>query len=223
MSSRHAPENIRFTSLMQRLYSRKLWILWVIKHYSVGRELKKANPQTFRSLNNTYVTDGVNVWAIGGRIIGADAETFQVCDDGRCSSDRCHFPYGYAKDKNHVYYDNNSGVTKIVKKADPASFFSLGDAYFGRDNHFIFCGAYTIAKADHKTWRKLEGHYSMDKNHVFYFSQKIIGADLATFRVVACMGVGGSIEKSIFAEDAFRKYQCGNVIDAFSDHVFPHL
>jgi predicted nucleic acid-binding protein len=39
MSSRHAPENIRFTSLMQRLYSRKLWILWVIKHYSEVVEL----------------------------------------------------------------------------------------------------------------------------------------------------------------------------------------
>jgi len=31
--------------------------------YLAGRALRGANPRAFRALNNTYVTDGVGIWA----------------------------------------------------------------------------------------------------------------------------------------------------------------
>ena len=46
-------------------------------------------------------------------------------------------PYGYAKDSKAVYYENFVGKIKVLKKADPVTFVSNDDGYFGWDaKHF---------------------------------------------------------------------------------------
>ena len=51
--------------------------------------------------------------------------------------ERLGVPYGYAKDSKAVYYENFVGKIKVLKKADPVTFVSNDDGYFGWDaKHF---------------------------------------------------------------------------------------
>lgn len=166
------------------------------KHaYSQSTRLKQAG--TFIPLNFTYARDETNVWTLAGRIPGADAASFEVCDSGRLSQGvmlrpgskkeyESFVPYGFAKDKNQVYYYDYQGKTKIVKKAGPPAFRSLQDGYFGMDDQHVYCGAHILPKANPLTWRKLEEHYfySRDDDRIYYFNRLIKGADAATFEVV---------------------------------------
>ncbi len=157
--------------------------------YCASSKLAGGNGATFRALNFTYATDGQFVWTIGGKIKEADAESFVVCDDGvhylgvgsRVPS---RVPYGFGKDKARVYYYDFNGKPNWVRKADPASFVSLNDAHFGRDDNFVFCGAATIPKAKVQHWRKIGGYYSKDDVRVFYFNREIKDADYESFEVV---------------------------------------
>jgi len=188
--------------------------------YLVSTKLRGADPLTFSVLNYTYAKDRSNVWTIGGRVEEADAETFEICDDGKKSlglqfekSDKgemiryeCIVPYGFAKDKNNVYYYDYQGKTKIVRKADATRFTSLNDSYFGYDEKNVFCGAAVIPKADPATWKKLRDkyYYSRDGNKVYYFNRLIKEADAETFEVVAIPNISGSPPQ--YAKDKNHHY-----------------
>ena len=176
------------------------------KHcYSGATRLQNSDPTTFEVLNFTYAKDKSNVWTMGGRIPDADPSTFEVCDSGRHSLGpdfewtpdgqspgrqriwyESFVPYGYGKDKNHVYYYDFNGKPVVLKKAAPSSFRSLGDGHFGQDENFVFYGHATIPKANPATWKKLrEGYYySRDGNRIYYFNRPIKDADAETFEVV---------------------------------------
>ena len=153
--------------------------------YCASSRLTGGNAATFRALNYTYATDGQSVWTMGGRIAGADAESFVVCDDGvhRLGS-RTRVPYGYGKDKARVYYYDFDGKPNWVRKASPDSFVSLNDAHFGKDEHFVFCGAATLPRAKVEYWRKIGGFYSKDDSRVYYFNRPIKEADFDSFEIV---------------------------------------
>ena len=63
---------------------------------------------------------------------------------------------GYGADKNHVFYHDFDSKAKVLKSADTASFKSLGDGYFAKD-----------------------------RSHIYGCGKVILGADMASFLVVA--------------------------------------
>ncbi len=188
--------------------------------YCGGTRLQKADPISFEVLNYTYAKDKSNVWTMGGRIPGADSETFEVCDSGKKSLGptfdwspgkqkiwyELFVPYGFAKDKNNVYYYNYQGKTNIVKKAVPFSFQSLGDGYFGYDEKSVFCGRAILPKANPATWKKLHEnyYYSKDGNRVYYLNRLIKDVDAETFEVVEIPVVTG--EPYQYAKDKNSGY-----------------
>ena len=149
--------------------------------YVANSRLTDGNGPTFRPLNFSYYTDGNLIWTFGGQIKEADAESFVTCDDGMRVVLGAKMPFGYARDKNHVYYYDNTGKPKLVRKASPASFVSFNDGEYGMDENFIFCGAATIPKADVTTWKRLRGPYSRDGYRAFWLTREIKGADLDSF------------------------------------------
>jgi len=153
--------------------------------FCTNSRLKGGNAADFRALNYTYATDDQSVWTMGGRIAGADVESFVVCDDGVYLLPPANrLPYGYAKDKARVYYYDFDGKPNWVRKASPGSFVSLNDGHFGKDERFVFCGAVTLPNANVERWRKIGGFYSKDDTRVYYFNRQIKQADCDSFEVV---------------------------------------
>lgn len=183
------------------------------KHcYCTNSRLAGGQGATFRTLNYTYATDGISVWTLGGKIKDADAESFVVCDDGVLYHDiNTPVPYGFGKDKQRVYYYNYRGKPNWVRKASSASFVSLNDGYFGKDDSFVFCGAVTLPKAKVEHWRKIGGHYSKDDARVFYFNRQIRDADQESFEFVPTKRNYVQL-----AKDKHRFYSNDDVIDEAS-------
>ena len=196
--------------------------------YLFERKLKDADPLSFQSLNYTYAADNNGVWTLGGRIPEADIATFCTCDDGqnvmmsvkRKLADgnfavvKTIAPYGYAKDKNHVYYYDFQGKNKIIKAADAGTFASLNDSYFGRDKNSVFCGKDKLPKANPLTWKKLADkyYYSRDGARIYYFNRLMENADADTFEVAAKydeLGNGGICQ---LAKDKNQRYWNDKVI-----------
>jgi len=154
--------------------------------------LKDADVETFRPLNYTYAIDKNNVYTITGKIKDVDIETFSVLDDGKylLLYNRLGIPeytfYGYAKDKNHIYYHNYEGKPKIIKDAVLESFTAYNDGYFARDQNHIYGNGRRIKNADVKTWRKISALpnslYSKDHKKIFYAFWEI-KADYETFEL----------------------------------------
>lgn len=180
------------------------------KHcYCYRSRLKGGNGETFRALNYCYATDGHLVWTIGGKVEGADAETFAVCDDGAESLiGGGRVPNGYGKDKVRVYYYDFDGKPNWVRKATANSFVSLNDACFGKDHQFVFCGAVTIPKAKVDHWKKIGGHYSKDDQRIYYFNREIRDADYDSFEVIP------TVLNVQLAKDKGRFYQNDTRIDS---------
>jgi hypothetical protein len=178
------------------------------KHcYCTSIRLAGGNGATFRALNYTYATDGTSVWTMGGKIKDADAESFVVCDDGvHYLGSGSQVPYGFGKDKNRVYYYDFDGKPNWVRKASAASFVSLNDGHYGKDDGFVFCGAASLPKARVEHWRKIGGYYSKDDARVYYFNRLIRDADYDTFEVV---DTGGFLQ---MAKDKNRFYDTDRVV-----------
>jgi len=208
--------------------------------YLGSSKIKNVDHNTFEVLNFTYAKDKSNVWTLGGRISEVDAKTFEVCDDGKKTSwlgikkmdngqmvrYQSYVPYGYAKDKDRVYYYDACGKNKIVIKADAKTFVSLNDGEYGYDKNFVFCGKAVIPKANPLTWKKLHGinyEYSQDGDRIYYFNRLIKDADAKTFEVVAIPIVTGFHLQ--LAKDKNRRYWNDLVIsiDEFEKKVDKEL
>ena len=63
--------------------------------YYEGFPIENANPKTFRSLNDTYSTDGKRIFFKNCEIENADLQTFKVSGDGY---------YAFAYDKHFLYF-----------------------------------------------------------------------------------------------------------------------
>ena len=153
--------------------------------YIVGRPLKGANAKTFEMLNECYAIDYQSVWTSGGRFEPADISTFEVCDEGIHRTDRdretswefsdgirrvvrVEIPYGYAKDSQQVYYEDYHGKIKILAKANPATFISMNDGDFAKDDRSVYYGKSSLPKANPATWRKISHFYTKDDKRIYY-------------------------------------------------------
>jgi len=195
------------------------------KHcYIVGRPLKGANPKTFEMLNECYATDYQSVWTSGGRFEPEDISTFEVCDEGihRIDGDeetswefsdgirrvvRVEFPYGYAKDSKQVYYEDYHGKIKILAKANPATFISMNDGDFAKDDTYVFYGKTPLPKANPATWRKISHFYSKDDKRIYYQNKLIKEVDYDTFEVVLLTSPEGY--KLPYGKDKNQYYEYG--------------
>lgn len=176
------------------------------KHcYRVGRRLKNADPQTFQALNYTFFKDEKQVWVLGGKIKDADSKTFAVCDDGCFKSGSICLPPGFGKDKEQVFYYDFDGIANWVKKANPETFTSLQDGYFGKYDKFVFFGRAVIPSANLRSWRKIGGHFSKDDSKIFYMNRPIKTVDHATFEVV-------NVKIAHLAKDKNNYYWNDNII-----------
>jgi len=152
------------------------------KHcYIVGRPLKGANPKTFEMLNECYATDYQSVWTSGGR---------------------------FAKDSKQVYYEDYHGKIKILAKANPATFISMNDGDFAKDDTYVFYGKTPLLKANPATWRKISHFYSKDDKQIYYLNKLIKEADYDTFEVVVLTSPEGY--KLPYGKDKNQYYNCGN-------------
>lgn len=153
--------------------------------YSQNRRLVGADPSTFRALNYTYAADRSHVWCIAGKVKGADAAAFTVCDDGRYVVDeRAVVPHSYGRDSTNVYFYNFDGIAHVVRGADAKSFRSLGDGIYGLDDQSVFVEGQRLKSVASGSWRKLGGKYSTDGKAVYFLGCKMEVVDLATFKVV---------------------------------------
>jgi hypothetical protein len=177
--------------------------------YCVGSPLRGGNGATFRALNFCYVTDGRLVWTLGGVVKDADAESFEVCDDGVNSLDQMRVPYGYAKDRSRVYYYDYDGTASWVRKATPGTFVSFNDGHCARDHQFVFYGGLPLAGAKPATWQRIDGCYSKDQPRIYYLNRHIKAADYATFEVVPT-----GTQPSTFARDKNNWYFGDEIVTA---------
>lgn len=186
--------------------------------YFMGRRKRGVNPDTFQVLNGAFARDDKQVWTLGGVFEVADLATFEVCDSGTNGS----HDYGYAKDSKQVYYENFQGKAKVVPKADPASFVSRSDGYYGFDKDHVFCGKSVLPKAKPETWRPIEAEglsrfYTRSGGYVYFGHKLVKGADADSF--AACPE-----SERLNAKDKFRTY-CGHEAMTEEEHRqrFPHF
>ena len=151
-----------------------------------------------------YIKDAKQVYYKGEVIEGADAATFAFILDPRTATT-------YAKDKKHVFYEN-----QIVIEADPQTFepiFLQGDGGIAHaegwfyDAKSIFWQGKKITEIDRKTFRFLENNsfepgVFLDKDKVFFLTNKIRGADPTTFVLI---GKG-------YTKDAYNVYYEENIL-----------
>ncbi len=177
--------------------------------YNSGAVLRDADPTSFRPLNYCYAMDITSAWALGGRVNEADAASFKVLDDGCFTlSGGQRVPYGYARDKQNVYYYDFRGKPSRVRRATPDSFRSLNDGNYAIDAKHVFFKKAAIKNADVKSWRLLTGFYSRDRSAIFYQQRMIEDADLDSFTVVS-----RSTRDIQLAFDRTRAYRNDHLID----------
>lgn len=113
----------------------------------------------------------------------ADPATFKPMG----SENACAY---YAKDKNHVfYYDDTDQNSELFKYADPKTFTLLKDkngvcTEFGRDsNHMFFGGKLMPTSTDASTFSVISSAYGKDKNAI-YSGTKRLNFDVSTFTLL---------------------------------------
>lgn len=186
--------------------------------YCAGKRIRQMDPASFRGLNFTFASDRAMVWCLGGQVVGADASSFQVCDDGRyCVDVSTVVPHSYGKDERAVYYYNFDGKARVVRGAEAASFSSFGDGHFGIDANSVFFDGVRVKAADRSSWKRIGGLYSADSSRVLYGNRTLEGADLNTFRFVPSRAGWPR-----WAMDCNRRYDYGEPLDGskYSENVW---
>ena len=161
-------------------------------------EIEGADPATFEKLDDqTYAKDRSAVYIDGGVLAGADPATFQLLNEpnygrdavhiflrGRVlTEDPDHFVFvgsGLTKDRVHVFWSDGR-----VLSDDPDHFeiVSHVDFYlFTRDSATVHVNGTPIAGADPATFTVLGGAYAEDRRALYYFTDRIAGADMRASR-----------------------------------------
>ena len=151
-----------------------------------GPNLRRAiDAATFVPLNPLYAKDAKRCYSDSvdaqKAIAGADPASFEALDSGlecRLLTFGEQIASGYARDKDHVYFNGN-----LVKNADVATFLSLGEC-FGRDRQHVYFSGVRLNKAQPLRWRNLGGEFSRDDNHVYWQHKEIKNVDLPHFHRV---------------------------------------
>ena len=91
---------------------------------------------------------------------------------------------------------------------NPATFISMNDGDFAKDDTYVFNGKTPLPKANPATWRKISHFYSKDDKRIYYLNKLIKEADYDTFEVVVLTSPEGY--KLPYGKDKNQYYNYGN-------------
>jgi hypothetical protein len=160
--------------------------------YYEGRMVTEDLLNNFEILPNSYSKDSHRVYFEGRTIEGADTATFSFIPNS-----------SYVKDKNSVYYRENSEVKKTA--ADVATFQVIlgGNGEYGEDDQHVFMGNKIIDTASPQSFRYLGSGYSTDSTTAFYLDSRLESVDHDSFRV---LGNGLSSDDGYHGELIYYSY-----------------
>ena len=172
--------------------------------YAEGKDfqfkVENVDLGTFKVLNDKYAKDVKNVYFSGNKSFeDVDAGTFEV------------LPADYSKDKNNVYSPENGWIQR-VNGANPKTIKVLNQFYL-KDDKNVFFNDKKILGADANSFIALdkENGYAKDKNSVYYFGQKVEGANPKTFEVIS---------DGEYSKDDKNVYASGEVIKGADPKTF---
>jgi hypothetical protein len=136
-----------------------------------------ADAATLRIIDAYYAQDRSHVYYSGGRISGADPQSFEVFHDDVAGD-------MYARDHNHVFF-----AGKMVPGADAPSFKLFPAEYYAADRSNVFYQKEIIPNADPTSFESIPGSdpgrvFARDRSHVFYDREVIADANPRSFEVV---------------------------------------
>ena len=173
--------------------------------YDCGSVLRSADYGSFAVLSSVFAKDARTVFYVGGSVKEADAASFVALDSGCHFSSPGAYPVsycGYGRDRAHIFHHVETiGKPGVVRKADHASFRSLEGVY-GLDDHAAFIDRRQIKGANPRTWFSMQGLYSRDDQRVYYDNLVLKGADVESF--ICLWGDHGT-----WAKDKNRYYDVG--------------
>ena len=146
-----------------------------------------------------------------------DRETFQIKYRG----------YGFAVDKNGVYYQGQ------FIKVDTTGFKILAsreikeiegyvhgiDSYYWRTNGGVFFGTKRLSVSDPQTFEALTYCYFRDKNHVYYYDQIIEGVDPNLVNEELSRGELLNEGKNVYYKGK-RLYHKGEAVEQMTSKIF---
>lgn len=191
-----------------------------------SRKILESDPSTFIPREGAWSQDGYRVYYLGVALPDADVKTFQYSTGA------------YGRDKNSVYYTNLK-----IDGVDPNTFQPGSFVYYSRDQKSVIYGGSIVEGADPTTFTVVADAYALDVNavysqgkrldmnraafvylgqnyagddsKVYYFDQRVEGADVATFQPGQCIGLTGprlmcvKAQTDCYAQDKNAKYKNG--------------
>ena len=138
-----------------------------------------------------------------------DRKTFQIKDKD----------YGFAVDKNGVYYQgqfvkvDTTGLEVLARrKVKEKIGYEDIDSYYWRTNGGVFFGTERLSVSDPQTFEALTYCYFRDKNHVYYYDQIIEGVDPNL--------VNEKLTNEEFLNDGKNVYYKGEAVEQMSYWIF---
>jgi hypothetical protein len=167
--------------------------------YYIERLLENADAETFQDLGKGYAKDKNSIFVDGVSKSSFDAATFQILENyytkDKDSVHRGHAIVSdadagtfeviglFAKDKNHVYCDND-----VVEGFDIQTFENINDWYIADVDSIYFCdGLYGVDIIDRNEFcpfKIFEDKYARDNNYVYYEGRILEDANPASFSVI---------------------------------------
>lgn len=185
-----------------------------------GKTIEGVDFNSFEPIDESFARDKGRVYYLGNVVENADPESFRVLTPHsiygyskdknniyfntilhRCTAmEDAHLnsfeviALHFAKDKDHVYYDDN-----VIVNADPDSFHVLNwDDFFSKDRNNVYFGRKPVSSIDITTFEVLGAYYGKDKEHVYYEGDVIAGADPKSFSVFAESKQYGKDNKNVY-------------------------
>jgi hypothetical protein len=168
--------------------------------YKMLYKIEGADSETFKVISESdesYLADKNFVYFYGSKLENADVNTFELLD------------FGYAKDKNSVYFSGDSTKMEGVE----AESFQVLNEYYTKDKNAVYFGAgdymwsiQQVKNVDVETFETIDGQafYAKDKNNIYFsdggaIAKVIENTDPQTFEV---LGNNYSKDKnSVYSKD----------------------
>ena len=184
-------------------------------------ETDEEKTEERKSLAFNYTTDGEHVYRGDTLIPELDPVTFEVVKD-RVGGDCGYF----VKDKDSLFFEDDGVALKEIEDRDiqpldiaegkniryykgEKSMYILGPNWGG-----CIVGFSKIEGIDPNTFQYLDGFYAKDRNHIYYLTSVLEGADLDTFEV---------LPDGRYAKDENKVYERGREMGAKFSAVTDYL
>lgn len=157
-------------------------------------DLIEAKPAGFETIDEfqIYARDSEAVYFRGKRIEQADPKSFKMVFDDS----------SYYRDDKNIFFDG-----KILEGSDASSFTRLlrpdgkPSSYF-KDKNFVYWFGRKRPEVQASSVKVISEAYLADAENVFYFKDKIVGANPATFVEIPNQESWGKDDKTVYYRDS---------------------